>query len=322
MRAKILGLFMLLLSLAVAAEPPAIPEGWSESFVYANGIRIHYYHAVPAPGKPVIVAVHGVMDTGLTWATVAQKLEKSYDIYMPDTRGHGLSDPFNGSENGETLVEDVVAFVHAMGLQKPILMGHSMGAATVMRLGAEHPDLAPAIIMLDPGLGRGGPPQRAANSSGRPVQSARSVAPGPREPTPPGEIHITMRGSPEELIAQNNYAFDDLVAKAHSDNPKWSATDCRYWAVALKRYHGPYSEQTWQAISGTMRTENALAKIAVPALILKRDASPEVRQADDEAARVLQHGHLIHIDGAGHNVHRDDPERTFQEVKKFLSEQR
>jgi hypothetical protein len=48
-----------------AGPPPGIPDGWSDGFVYANGIRIHYYHAVPAPGKPVIVMVHGVTDNGL-----------------------------------------------------------------------------------------------------------------------------------------------------------------------------------------------------------------------------------------------------------------
>jgi len=42
-------------SLMAATLPPAIPNGWSDGYVYANGIRIHYYHAVPAPGKPVMV---------------------------------------------------------------------------------------------------------------------------------------------------------------------------------------------------------------------------------------------------------------------------
>lgn len=69
---------------------------------------------------------------------------------MLDARGHGLSDPFSASDDGETLVKDVVGFVKAMNFEKPILIGHSMDAASVMRIGAEYPDLAKAIIMLDP----------------------------------------------------------------------------------------------------------------------------------------------------------------------------
>jgi len=81
-----MGLLAVLACAALAAPPPGIPDGWSDGFVYANGIRIHYYHAVPAPGKPVIVMVHGVTDNGLCWTTLTEELQKSYDIYMTDTR--------------------------------------------------------------------------------------------------------------------------------------------------------------------------------------------------------------------------------------------
>lgn len=300
----IFGLLILLPAVAVAAQMPPIPDGWSEGYLYANGIRIHYYHAVPAPGKPVILAIHGVMDTGLTWASVASKLKGDYDVYMLDTRGHGLSDPFTGSEDSSTLLKDVVAAAQALGLHKPILMGHSMGGATVIRIGAEYPDFAKAIIVVDAGIG--GP--RRPNSG------------APRNPPPPSSdrMPVTMRGSPEALVPQNNYAFDDLVAKAHRQNPRWSMMDCQYWAVAIKRYHGPYSEKVWEAMSGTMRIQDALAKVPVPMIILKADAPPEVRRVQQEEASVMQHGKLVNIDNSGHNVQRDQPERAARVIREFL----
>ena len=147
---KVIFVLTILPAIALAADPPGIPDGWSDGFVFDNGVRIHYYHAVPAPGKPVIVMVHGVTDIGLCWTMLTLRLQKSYDIYMLDTRGHGLSDPFSDSDDGETLIKDVVGFVKIMNFEKPILVGHSMGAATVMRVGAEYPELARAVIMLDP----------------------------------------------------------------------------------------------------------------------------------------------------------------------------
>src|SRR3982751_4598935 len=116
--------FTWLASSALAAPPPGIPDGWSDGFVYANGARLHYYHAVPAPGKPVMVMVHGVTDIGLCWTTLTWKLQDQYDIYMLDTRGHGLSDPFTPSDDGTTLIKDVVNFVQKMKFQMPILVGH------------------------------------------------------------------------------------------------------------------------------------------------------------------------------------------------------
>ncbi len=299
-------------ALASAADFPPIPPGWSEGFVYANGIRIHYYHAAPAPGKPAILAIHGVMDTGLTWASVATRLEKDYDIYMLDTRGHGLSDPFTATDDRNTLLKDVVEASRQLGLEKPVLMGHSMGGATVIRLGAEYPDLARAIIVVDAGISTPGP-RRGATPATRPAQPAapRSAAPDP--------LAITMRGTPEAMVAQNNYKFDDLVAKAHHDNPRWSMMDCQYWAVAIKRYHGPYTDALWQAMSGTMQTGDDLSKIQVPMIILKADAPPDVREAQQKAASVMKNGQLVTIDNSAHNVQRDQPERAAEVIRVFLS---
>jgi pimeloyl-ACP methyl ester carboxylesterase len=306
MKLRTLALLTLLPATASAAPPPGIPDGWSGNYVYANGIRIHYYRATPAPGKPVVVMVHGVTDIGLSWTTLTRKLQSSYDIYMLDARGHGLTDPFTAADTGDTLVKDVVEFVRAMKLEKPILMGHSMGAATVRRVGAEYPELAKAIIMLDPGLG-GGPPARP------PAAASPTAAP------PPDRLSINMRGSPEVLVAQNNYPFDDLVAKCRQQTPKWDLVDCQYWALSKKQYHGAYADQTWQAMFGTMRTGDSLAKIPVPALILKADAPPEVRKTHVEAVSVVPKGKLVHIDGAGHNLHHDQLARTVEVLTGFLS---
>ena len=330
------GLLVLLLVLfpvrGAAAQQPGIPTGWSDGYVYANGIRIHYYRAASAPGKPALVMVHGVTDIGLSWTTLTEKLQDSYDIYMLDARAHGLSDPFTAADDSNTLVKDVVAFVQTMKLEKPILMGHSLGAATVMRVGAEHPDVAKAIIMLDPGLGRRGPPRAAAPATGAATTGEGRATPAaatasataapaapPRQPAMPDRLSVSMAGPPERLVAQNNYRLDDLVAMCRRNTPKWALLDCQYWALSKKQYHGAYSAEAWQAMSGPMRTGDALAKIPVPALILKADASPEVRKANEEAARVMQRGRLVHIDGAGHNLHHDQLARTVQVLKEFLA---
>lgn len=304
-------------SIVFASDPPGIPNGWSDGYVYANGIRIHYYHAVPAPGKPIVVMVHGVTDIGLSWTTLTWELQDTYDIYMVDARGHGLSDAFTPADDGNTLVKDVVEFVRVMKFEKPILMGHSMGAATVMRVGAEYPDLAKAIVMLDPMLGPW-PPRRQDTEARR--EEARDEGGGEqRVAQEPDRLSVSMFGTPETLVAQNNYSFDDLVATCHRNTPKWDSVDCQYWALSKKQYHGAYTDETWQAISGTMRTGESLGKIPAPVLILKADTSPEQRKTHQEAAQVIQKGKLVHIDGAGHNLHHDELERTVEVLTGFLS---
>jgi pimeloyl-ACP methyl ester carboxylesterase len=68
-----------------------------------------------------------------------------------------------------------------------------------------------------------------------------------------------------------------------------------------------------------MSISETLSKITAPALILKADAPPETRTANNEAAKVLKHGKLVHIDGAGHNLHHDKRQRTVEVLTEFLN---
>ncbi|WBL41225.1 alpha/beta hydrolase [Algoriphagus halophytocola] len=295
-----------------AADPPGIPDGWSDGYAYVNGIRLHYYQAIPAPDKPVVVMVHGVTDIGLCWTTLSWELQDDYNIYMLDTRGHGLSDPFTQNDDGETLVKDVVGFVKSMGFEKPILMGHSMGAATVMRIGAEYPDLAKAIVMLDPFLAR------LETRREEPATPAKKPQEETTKQVSAKKISINMFGDPETLVKQNNYAFEDLVELGKKQSPKWDIVDVQYWALSKKQYHGAYTPEAQRAMSGTMRTEGALEKIQVPSLILKADASPEAKAANNKAVDGLELVKLLHLEGTGHNLHHDDLQTTTEEIKAFL----
>ena len=328
LRGKFSGVLLVsffLKTVACAASSPGLPDGWSDGYVYANGVRIHYCHAVPAPGKPVMVMVHGVTDNALCWTTLAWKLQADYDIYMLDTRGHGLSDPFAAGDDRDTLIQDVVAFVKTMEFEKPILVGHSMGAATVMQVGAEAPDLAQAVIMLDPFLAHRAPagaPPAAAPSRRRPEADSETSHSESREnpaPAPARNLSVNMMGSPQTLVAQNNYSFDALVAKCRHDNPKWDLVDCRYWALSKKQYHGAYSDSAWLVMSGTMQVGDSLERIPVPSLVLKADGPESTRQANEAAVQGLDRVKLVHVDDAAHNLHHDQLERTCHEIAEFLA---
>jgi len=186
-----------------------------------------------------------------------------------------------------------------------------------MRIGAVHPDLPRAVIMLDPGLGRFGP--GGPGRPGGPRASGPPPTAAPAHPVSSSTWSLAMFGSPEALVAQNDTNFDDLVSICGKQNPKWDPVDCQYWALSKKQYHGPYTEAQSRAMTGTMSTADALSKITAPALILKADAPPDVRKANEQAASVMQHGKLVHIDGAAHNLHHDQRKRTVQEITAFLN---
>ena len=135
---------------AFAAQPPLPPEGWTDGYVIANGIRIHYWRT--GGDKPVIIMAHGSSDNGLCWTNLAKELTNEYDIILPDARGHGLSDPPTKSDSADAQAEDLAGLIRKLKIEKPIVMGHSMGSSSVAWFAAKYPNIPRAVILEDPRL--------------------------------------------------------------------------------------------------------------------------------------------------------------------------
>src|SRR5438105_6683569 len=102
-----------------------MPE-WFSGDVDANGIRIHYYRT--GGDKPPLVLAHGATDSGLCWTRVARDLESDYDVIMPDARGHGMSEAPDGGYTSADHAADLAGVIRGLGLERPAVAGHSMGA--------------------------------------------------------------------------------------------------------------------------------------------------------------------------------------------------
>src|SRR6516165_1550716 len=101
---------------------------WLSGDVQTNGIRMHYYRT--GGNKPQLVLSHGATDDGLCWSRVAQALESDYDVVMPDARGHGLTDAPAQGYTAADHAADLAGLIEALGLERPAIGGHSMGAGT------------------------------------------------------------------------------------------------------------------------------------------------------------------------------------------------
>lgn len=99
-------------------------------------------------GMPVIL-VHGITEDRTFWAPVTERLESSHQVIGLDLRGHGLSglaDTYGLAE----MAGDVVAVATAAGVERPHLVGHSLGGTVVSVLGASFP--AASIVNVDQSL--------------------------------------------------------------------------------------------------------------------------------------------------------------------------
>src|SRR5438046_1881824 len=124
---------------------------WLAGEVSANVIALRCYRT-GGDKKPSILLLHGFTDNGLCWSRVAHELEGSYDVVMTDARGHGRSGGIATGFSTTILADDAAALIRAVGLEKPYLLGHSMGARTAATVAANYADLVRAIVLEDPPL--------------------------------------------------------------------------------------------------------------------------------------------------------------------------
>src|SRR5690349_17724209 len=109
---------------------------WQSEVIQINGLRLHYTRTgADASGqKPPLVLAHGFSEDGLVWTALAEQLEDKYDVIMPDARGHGQSDPAETGLGTAELASDLHGIISALGLDKPAVLGHSMGGMTTFAL--------------------------------------------------------------------------------------------------------------------------------------------------------------------------------------------
>jgi pimeloyl-ACP methyl ester carboxylesterase len=281
---------VLLATSLLAGATPAPPSAWTDGYVYTNGIRLHYWRTGAGSGKPVIVMAHGSSDDALCWTNLAKEITGQYDVIMFDARGHGWSDPPKAGDPADAQVEDLAGLIGELKLDRPILMGHSMGSFSVAWFAAKYPNVPRAIILEDPNL------------TGRPMTAA------------PKRTEAELRAV---MIGRNNQSEEELVAGCLKNSPKWGRAECEVWAPSKRRHHPDTA--VYPNNAGRPPVKELFAKIAVPTLILKADAEGEARKTNEETAALLAKGKIVHITGAGHNVRRENKAMTLETLNAFLA---
>jgi esterase len=95
-----------------------------------------------------LVLLHGMPSDGSTWAGVAAELAAGYRVITPDQRGHGAS-ARTATYSLEEMREDLRQFADALGLDRFVLCGHSMGGMVATRFAERYPDRLAGLIVVD-----------------------------------------------------------------------------------------------------------------------------------------------------------------------------
>jgi pimeloyl-ACP methyl ester carboxylesterase len=121
-------------------------------FVDNQGILIHYQHEKPArpEKKGVLTLIHGITGDLRFWNyVVPYLLEEGYEVIRYDLRGHGKSSSPKSGYSIKRRIEDLKALLDSLGLEKTILIGHSLGGGEVLNFAIAYPERLTALCLID-----------------------------------------------------------------------------------------------------------------------------------------------------------------------------
>jgi 2-(acetamidomethylene)succinate hydrolase len=112
----------------------------------SNGLKMHYYEW-PGP-KPVLVFLHPSSGYGRMWEWTVNQLGSRFHVYALDQRGHGASGRPDGDYSAEEYANDLQLFFTAVGIDKAILAGQSLGGRVGMVFAAVHPERTVGLALV------------------------------------------------------------------------------------------------------------------------------------------------------------------------------
>jgi N-formylmaleamate deformylase len=254
--------------------------------VMANGIRQHYLDY--GGDGPALVIVPGITMPAACVEFLARPLASCHRVISVDPRGRGLSEQ-PASYALTDYADDLAALIEAIGLERPIVLGHSMGARIAAALAVYHPNAAGSLILADPPL----------------TGPGRAPYPMPIDP-----YVESLRKAKEGATAEDmRPAFPTWSEEHLALRAQWLGT-CSEAAVVetYERFH-------------TEDLHALLPEIRVPVLFVYGAESPVVPQgALPELRELLRGARFAAVEHAGHMIPWDNLDDFVAVVLQFTGE--
>jgi pimeloyl-ACP methyl ester carboxylesterase len=276
---------------------PGVP--YRSCNIVLRQLRFHFLEWGQADA-PVIVLLHGGHQSAHSWDLVSLHLAQQYRVLALDQRGHGDSEWVRDvTYSNHEMSLDAEAFIGAMGLDRPVLIGHSMGGRNAMLLTRRNQALLRAAVIVDVG----------------PELSDRGRA------AIGGFVQANQEFDDLEHFVRNVRQYDPYRSREHiertvkynmlerADGKYVSKCDSNPRRLNIVRGSGPLENITLEDAGG----------FELPVLLV-RGANSNILEAEaaERFASALPAGRLVTVPDAGHNVHGQNTKGFIEALGGFL----
>ena len=246
-------------------------------------------------GPPIII-LHGLLGMLDNWRSFSKALAVDYKVITPDQRNHGRSfhsDAFNYT----LLAEDLKIFMEELGIESAHFVGHSMGGKAVMEFLRLYPEKVGQSIIVDIS------PTGITGNHYSIFEALLSV----------DILNVTKRSEIQDELMKHGFDLGTVLflMKNLTRNKEGQGFS---WKANIGALNDNYEE-----IKAEIPIKEPIEK---EILFISGSKSKYIKEADLDSIATLFPNYLhSSIEGAGHWVHADEPEKLLEETLAFLGQQ-
>ncbi|MGD9966060.1 MAG: alpha/beta fold hydrolase [Hyphomonadaceae bacterium] len=290
----------MLLALAACATAPA-----QQSAVQQREFTSGRISVVTRGAGPDVILIPGLSSSRDVWTTTAEALDDRYRVHLVQLNGFAGA-PVGGAGEGPVsapAAEELARYIRESGLERPAVIGHSMGGTIGMMLAARHPDAVGKLMVVDmfPFMG-----QMFGGADATP-ESVTPIA---------DQIRAAMRAVPEGVVSEQSRAAINAMVRTESARPQIiEHARLSDKAVSANAFH--------ELIVTDLRPE--LTNIRAPLTVLyvippNLPFAPEQYEGFMRASYAsLPNARIVRIDDSWHFIMIDQFDRFMGEVNTFLA---
>lgn len=271
----------------------------TDVMVTCNGMNFHYLDW-GNEGAPVLLLLHGLRGHAHAWNDVSARFCSDYRVLALDQRGRGETDwAPRGDYSTDAFVADLEEFCYTLGLEKFVLVGHSMGGRNSMAFAGRNPDMLEKLVIVDIG------------PDIDPVGSARIT----RELVDIPEEFDSFENALQHVMGQNRFASEAVMRRRLTYQTRELPGGRIGW-----RYDPEIREQRRNG-TGAPPPDlwTPLSRVTCPTLIIRGSETDTISlDVAERMVGTLADGKLVHVDNAAHMVFEDNPDGFNAALAEFL----